>query len=104
MWSGIRRSIVNCSRGRISIANSAVLVVPLSLGRGTTRIGGPITHRPPDSGDRAVDVQHTGSDTQKKQHNHPPRPRAQPPVDRPAQTGRDDYRDDELDANANAEP
>src|SRR6516162_3674485 len=103
MWSGIRRSIVNCSRGRISIANSAVLVVPLPLGHRAAGIARPITHRTPDPGDGAVDVRHASGDTQKKQHDHPPRPRTEPPIDRPAQAGRDDYRDDELDANADAE-
>src|SRR6516165_12825426 len=103
MWSGIKRSIVNCSRGRISIANSAVLVVPLPLGGRSAGVARPITHRTFDPGDRTVDVQHAGSDTQKKQHDHPPRPGAEPSIDRPAQVGRDDYRDDKLDADTDTE-
>src|SRR6516165_2018450 len=103
MWSGIRRSIVNCSRGRISIANSAVLVVRVVFQAGTGVIIPAVTHSATDAGYRAVNIQHAGSDAQKKQHDHPPRPRAEPPIDRPAQAGRDDYRDDKLDANADAE-
>src|SRR6516164_10507445 len=103
MWSGISRSILNCSRGWISIANSAVLVVPPAFRAGGALISPAVTHRSTDAGDRAVNIQHTGSDTQKEQHDHPPRPRAEPAIDRPAQARRDDDRDDELDADTEAE-
>jgi hypothetical protein len=104
MWIGISRSILNCSRGWISIANSAVLVVPPVFRTGAGLISPAVTHWRADAGDRAINVQHAGGDTQKEQHDHPPRPRAEPPIDRPAQAGRDDDRDDELDADAKAEP
>src|SRR6516162_2650759 len=104
MWSGISRSILNCSRGWISIANSAVLVVLPAFRAGGALISPAVTHRSTDAGDRAVNIQHTGSDTQKEQHDHPPRPRAEPAIDRPAQAGRDDDRDYELDADTQAEP
>src|SRR6516162_1558331 len=103
MWSGIKRSIVNCSRGRISIANSAILVVPPVLGGCSAGIGRTIAYGAADAGHSAIHIQHASGDAQKKQHDHPPRPRAEPPIDRPAQAGRDDYRDDELDANADTE-
>src|SRR5208282_3354232 len=102
MWSGISGSILNCSRGRISIAKSAVLVVPPAFRAGVGLISPAVAHGPADAGDRTINVQHTGSDTQKEQHDHPPGPRAEPAIDRPAQAGRDDNRDDELNADAKA--
>src|SRR6516164_2499981 len=103
MWRGIRRSIVNCSRGRISIANSAVLVVPPTLRGRSTGIWRTIAYGAADAGHSAIHIQHAGSDAQKKQHDHPPRPGAEPSIDRPAQAGRDDYRDDKLDADTDTE-
>src|SRR5271168_3416185 len=102
MWSGISRSILNCSRGWISIAKSAVLVVPPAFRAGVGLISPVVARGPADAGDRAVNVQHTGSDTQKEQHDHPPRPRAEPAIDRPTQAGPDRDRDNQLDADAEA--
>src|SRR5271165_5182819 len=103
MWSGISRSILNCSRGWIAIVNSAVLVVPLALRTDVGLVAAAVAHGPTDPSDGAVNVQHTGSDTQKEQHDHPPRPRAQPAIDSPAQAGRDGDRDAKLDADTQAE-
>src|SRR5271165_4898463 len=98
MWSGISRSILNCSRGWISIANSAVLVVPPAFRAGAGLIAPGVTHGSLDAGGRAVHVPHAGSGSQKEQQDHRPRPRAEPAIDRPAQAGRDADRGDELEA------
>src|SRR5215469_11863606 len=97
------RAIVNCSRGWSSIANSALVVVPLLFHRASADLvlaWPPIADRDIDAGNRAIDVQHAGGDAEEEQHDHPPRPGAEPAVDRPAQPGRDPDCNDQLDADA----
>src|SRR5438445_11832994 len=98
--------MVNCWRGGSSIATSVLCVVPSVLRPLRTRAvlaGPPIPCRRADTGDCAVDVQHTGGNPEKEQHDHPPRPGTEPMIDRPAQSGRDTHRDHEFDADAEAE-
>src|SRR5438552_4637543 len=107
MWIGIRGSTVNCSRGRSSIATSILVVVPpvLRLPCPGARLGRPAIARScADAGYGAIDVQHAGGDPEKKQHDHSPRPRAEPAVKRPAHSRCHDHHDHQFDADAEAEP
>src|ERR1700758_3731634 len=99
-------SILNCSSGLISNAMSALVVVPSVLRpspRGAVLVRPSIAHRRAYAGYGAVDVQHSGRNSQEEQYDHPPRPCAEPMVDRPAQRSRDADRDHQLDADAQAE-
>src|SRR5215472_15147298 len=101
------RAIVNCSRGWSSIANSALVVVPLLFRRASADLvlaQPPIADRDVDAGNRAINVQHAGGDPEEEQHNHSPRLRAEPAVDSPSQRGRNGNRDHQFDADADAEP
>src|SRR5271165_3782238 len=112
IWIGMIRSIVNCSSGRSSIATSVLVLVPRVLARLlagsvlglTITIGPPIAHRCADAGDCAIDVQHAGGNSEEKQHDNPPWPRAEPVIDRPSESGRDTDRDHQFDADAQPEP
>src|SRR5215469_4693820 len=101
------RAIVNCSRGWSSIANSALVVVPLLFRRASADFvlaWPPIADRDIDAGNRAIDVQHAGGDPEEEQHDHSPGLGAEPAVDCPSQCGRNSDRDHQFDADADAEP
>src|SRR3954447_9177068 len=106
IWSGIRRSIVNCSRGWSSIATSFLVVAPLVLRASAAGdlIERPRTDRHLDAGDRAIDAQHAGADPEEEQHDRSPGARPQPAIDRPTQSGANDDRDHEFDTDAETKP
>src|SRR5271166_290162 len=99
------RSIVNCSRGRSSMATSVLVVVPRILARllaGSLLARPPIAHRRADAGDCAIDVQHSGGDSEEEQHDDAPWPRAEPVIDRPSERGRETDRNHQLNSDAEA--
>src|SRR5690349_10301406 len=106
MWIGMSGSILNCSSGWISIATSVLVVVPrvfrLRYFRGDP-LAPPIARSRADTGHGAVDVQHPGGNPKKEQDDHPPRPGPEPTIDRPTHRGRDNHRNHEFDADAEAE-
>src|ERR1700760_4583969 len=94
------RSIANCSSGRSSIAKSVLVFVVGVRARGAWRI--PIADRRVDPRHRAIDVQHAGSDPEKKQNDDPPWAGPEPVIDRPPQRRGDADRDHQLQSNAEA--
>src|SRR5580700_2354861 len=94
MCSGISGWIVNCSSG---CSSSATLVFPLRIPPGRAE-----TDRGALAGNRAIDAQHAGRYPEKEQHDDRERAGAEHAIDRPTQRCRDADRDDELDADAEA--